>query len=316
MPSLSPSVMLAGAIVGFAVGLTGMGGGALMTPILVVVLGVQPGAAVSSDLVASLFMKPVGGAVHLRRRTVDFRLVGWLALGSVPAAFLGAWSLNALANGRQLQHDIQLALGAALALAVVGIGVKVLLDRHRGQPSNDERPPLRRLATLAIGVVGGFIVGMTSVGSGTLIIVALMFLYPGLTSRRLVGTDLVQAVPLVGAAALGQAFFGHVSLGLTVSLLLGSIPAVYLGARISAGASTMRLRPVLAGVLLLSSLKLLGVSNGGLGVALGIVVVALVVGTVAALRRRPPAPDAALEAPPGTATAPGPVSPRPVTISR
>jgi uncharacterized protein len=315
VPSLSPSVMLAGAIVGFAVGLTGMGGGALMTPILVVVLGVQPGAAVSSDLVASLFMKPVGGAVHLRRRTVDFRLVGWLALGSVPAAFLGAWTLNASASGHELQHDIQLALGAALALAVVGIGVKVLLDRHRGQPSNDERPPLRRLATLAIGVVGGFIVGMTSVGSGTLIIVALMFLYPGLTSRRLVGTDLVQAVPLVGAAALGQALFGHVSIGLTLSLLLGSIPAVYLGARISAGASTMRLRPVLAGVLLLSSLKLLGVSNDALGVALGIVVVALVVGTVAAIRRRPPAPDTAPGASTRKPTPAGPASVPPVTVS-
>jgi uncharacterized protein len=290
LPSLSPSVMLAGAIVGFAVGLTGMGGGALMTPILVLVLGVQPGAAVSSDLVASVFMKPVGSAVHVRQRTVDFRLVRWLALGSVPAAFLGAWTLNALANGKALQHDIQLALGGALALAVIGIGVKMWLSRRRGEEAGDERPPVRRLATLAIGALGGFIVGMTSVGSGTLIIIALMFVYPGLTARRLVGTDLVQAVPLVGAAAIGQALFGHVSLGLTLSLLIGSIPAVYLGARISARASTMRLRPILAGVLALSSLKLLDVSNEGLGIALVVIVLALAIGTLVTSRRRQPTP--------------------------
>jgi uncharacterized protein len=290
LPSLSPSVMLAGAIVGFAVGLTGMGGGALMTPILVLVLGVQPGAAVSSDLVASVFMKPVGSAVHVRQRTVDFRLVRWLALGSVPAAFLGAWTLNALANGKALQHDIQLALGGALALAVIGIGVKMWLSRRRGEEAGDERPPVRRLATLAIGALGGFIVGMTSVGSGTLIIIALMFVYPGLTARRLVGTDLVQAVPLVGAAAIGQALFGHVSFGLTLSLMIGSIPAVYVGARISARASTMRLRPILAGVLALSSLKLLDVSNEGLGIALVVIVLALAIGTLVTLRRRQPTP--------------------------
>ena len=294
MPDLSAPVMLAGAIVGFAVGLTGMGGGALMTPILVLVLGVQPGAAVSSDLVAAVLMKPVGGAVHLRRRTVDYRLVGWLSVGSVPAAFLGAWSLRALASGQALQRDIRLALGAALALAVVGIGVKIWLEWRRGAPVSQERPAIRPVATVAIGVVGGFIVGMTSVGSGSLMIVALMFLYPGLTARRLVGTDLVQAVPLVGSAALGQALFGHISFGLTVSLLIGSVPAVYLGARLSARASSTRLRPIIAAVLLVSSLKLLNISNEGLAVALGLSILAVVVITVfRGPRRRAPATLAA-----------------------
>jgi uncharacterized membrane protein YfcA len=123
-----------------------------------------------------------------------------------------------------------------------------------------------------------------------------MFLYPGLTARRLVGTDLVQAVPLVGSAALGQALFGHVSFGLTVSLLIGSVPAVYLGARISAQASSTRLRPVIAAVLLVSSLKLLNISNEGLAVALGLAFIAVVLITVFRNpRRRSPATLAASE---------------------
>jgi uncharacterized protein len=283
------SVMLAGAIVGFAVGLTGMGGGALMTPILVLVVGVQPGAAVSSDLVASVLMKPVGGAVHLRRRTVDLRLVGWLSLSSVPAAFLGAWSLHVVASGAALQRAVRLALGVALALAVLGIGVKIWLEHRRGAPVRDERPPVRPLPTLAIGAAGGFVVGMTSVGSGSLMIVALMFLYPGLTPRRLVGTDLVQAIPLVAAAAAGQALFGHVSLGVTASLIIGSVPAVYVGARISARASSTRLRPVIATVLLVSSLKLLDVSNEALAVTLAVAALFLLVGAVLRGRQRRPA---------------------------
>jgi len=254
-------VVLAGAVVGFAVGLTGMGGGALMTPVLVLLLHVQPAAAVSSDLVASFFMKPVGGAVHVKRRTVHVRLAAWLVVGAAPAAFAGAALLNALAKGPGLQSDIKLGLGAALLLAVVGLAARAVTGGSARPAPGEELPRVRPVPTLIVGVVGGAIVGMTSVGSGSLMIVALMFLYPRLTGAQLVGTDLVQSIPLVGAAALGQLIFGHVQLAVTVSLLVGSLPAVYLGARLSAVAPTSFTRPAVAVVLLVSGLKLVNVSN-------------------------------------------------------
>lgn len=286
-------VVLAGAVVGFAVGLTGMGGGALMTPVLVLLLHVQPGAAVSSDLVASFFMKPVGGAVHLRRRTVHLRLAAWLVAGAAPAAFAGAALLNALAKGPSLQSDIKLGLGAALLLAVVGLVARALTGgRNRSAPDpSAPLPRVRPVPTLIVGIVGGAIVGMTSVGSGSLMIVALMFLYPRLTGAQLVGTDLVQSVPLVGAAALGQLIFGNVELAVTLSLLLGSLPAVYVGARLSAVAPTSFTRPAVGVVLLVSAVKLVGASNAMLLEILG--AAAVVVSVPAVLRalgaRRSPA---------------------------
>jgi len=261
-------IVLAGAIVGFAVGLTGMGGGALMTPVLVLLLGVRPGAAVASDLVASLFMKPVGSIVHIRRQTVHWPIVAWLAAGSAPSGFLGAYLVNSLASGAALAHAIELALGIALAIAVGGVVVRMFLDRRRASPRPAAPIAVRPLPTLAIGVLGGLVVGMTSVGSGSLMIVALMFCYPQLAGRELVGTDLVQSIPLVASAALGQALFGDVRLGVTVSLLVGSLPAIYLGSRLSSSASsTSVLRPVITAVLAVSSLKLLGVGNTGLAIA-------------------------------------------------
>jgi uncharacterized membrane protein YfcA len=278
---IDPSIVLAGAIVGFAVGLTGVGGGALMTPVLVLLLHVQPSAAVSSDLVASLFMKPVGGAVHLRRGTVHLRLVAWLAVGAVPAAFAGAAILNVAVHGKALQTDIKVALGIALLLAVAGIALRSLTAHRVPKDASARTPglaaPVRRVPTLVVGVLGGFIVGMTSVGSGSLMIVALMFLYPLLSGKELVGTDLVQSVPLVAAAALGQVLFGNVQLSLTTSLLLGSLPAVYLGARLSSVAPTAVLRPAIAVMLLASALKLVNVGATGLAVGVGAATVFFVV---------------------------------------
>jgi uncharacterized membrane protein YfcA len=256
-----------------------------MTPVLVLLLHVQPGAAVSSDLVASFFMKPVGGTVHLRRGTVHLRLVAWLVAGAAPAAFAGAALLNTLAKGHALQDDIRLGLGAALLLAVGGIALRTV-TRNPAQSDDDhdgDWPPVRPLPTLLIGAVGGAIVGMTSVGSGSLMIVALMFLYPSLSGRRLVGTDLVQSIPLVAAAALGQLLFGHAQLGVTVSLLVGSLPAVYFGARLSSVAPTRFTRPAIAAVLLVSALKLVGVPTAALLPALA--AAALVAAAPALLRR-------------------------------
>jgi hypothetical protein len=265
-------VAAAGLLVGFTVGLTGMGGGALMTPLLVLLFKVRPLAAISSDLVAAVIMKPVGGGVHLRRGTVNFALVRWLIVGSVPAAFVGVLVLRQLGDDAMVQDRIKQALGVALLLAASSIVAKALLQTRRarraalevaGGESVAARPfRLRALPTVVIGVVGGLVVGMTSVGSGSLMIV----LYPMLRFSELVGTDLVQAVPLVASAAAGHLLFGDFKLDLTASLLIGSIPGVYLGARLSSGANDAVIRPILALVLVASGLKLLGVNNLQMGV--------------------------------------------------
>ncbi|MCA2225763.1 sulfite exporter TauE/SafE family protein [Nonomuraea aurantiaca] len=243
-------------LVAIVVGLTGMGGGALMTPMMMLFFNVPPLAAVSSDLVASAVMKPVGSAVHLRRGTVNLRLVGWLCVGSVPAAFCGVFIARAFA----VDDAVKYALGVALLLAVAGLVAKTLLA-GKGGSSSARDIVVRPIPTVLVGTVGGLIVGISSVGSGSLIIVALLALYPALKANELVGTDLVQAVPLVASAALGHLLFGDFQLTLTVSLLIGSIPGVYLGARISSRAPGGLIRALLGIVLLASALKLLDVSN-------------------------------------------------------
>ena len=254
--SFDGQLTVAGLGVGFIVGLTGMGGGALMTPILVLLFGVAPLTAVSSDLLVSLVMKPVGGTVHLRRGTVRRDLVGWLVVASVPAAFAGVLLIKAL-GGEDVSHLVKRALGVTLLLASCGMLLKMWLQARRPAPTTANGFAIRPVPTLLIGLVGGLIVGMTSVGSGSLMIIALMFLYPRLTGAELVGTDLVQAIPLVGSAALGHMLFGDVHLDVTGSLLLGALPGVYLGARLSSAAPDRLIRPILALVLIISGWKLL-----------------------------------------------------------
>jgi uncharacterized protein len=267
-------VAVAGAVVGFVVGLTGMGGGALMTPILVLVFRIQPLAAVSSDLVASFVMKPVGGGVHLRRGTVNRSLVGWLVAGSVPCAFLGVLLLRALGDGQAVEDRLELLLGAALLMASTSMVVKAVLAAKRLRAGQAVRGgganaiTVRPVPTLLVGALGGLIVGMTSVGSGSLIIVMLLLLYPTLRASELVGTDLVQAVPLVGSAALGHVLFGDFEMALTTSLLVGALPGVYLGARVSSKAPDGVIRPALVVVLVMSGLKLVGVPTEALGFVL------------------------------------------------
>jgi uncharacterized membrane protein YfcA len=260
-----------------------MGGGALMTPVLVLFFSVPPLAAVSSDLVASAVMKPVGSFVHLRRGTVHLGLVKWLCIGSVPGAFSGVLIARALGHGQRVQDIIRLSLGVALLLAAVGLIVRAyirLLEHARRRdgraPPLPEGPPtihLRPGPTIALGVLGGLVVGFTSVGSGSLIIIALMVLYPTLTANELVGTDLVQAVPLVASAAIGQLLFGDFHLDLTTSILVGCIPGVWIGAHLSARAPGGLVRRALAFVLLASALKLLNISNGDTALILGLVLV-------------------------------------------
>ena len=269
--------------IGIVVGLTGMGGGALMTPVLVLFFNVPPLTAVSSDLVASAIMKPVGSVVHLRRGTVHMGLVKWLCIGSIPGAFSGVLIARSLGQGQQVQDVIRMALGVALLLAAAGLIVRAyvrLVQRARRRdghatplPQGPPRIALRPLPTMVLGALGGLVVGLTSVGSGSLIIIALMGLYPTLTANELVGTDLVQAVPLVASAALGHLLFGDFQIELTTSLLLGCIPGVWLGAHLSSKAPGGLVRRALAFVLLASALKLLNFSTRDTGLILGLVLV-------------------------------------------
>jgi len=276
---------LAGLAVGCVVGMTGMGGGALMTPVLVLFFGVPPLAAVSSDLVVSAVMKPVGAGVHLRRGTVHRSLVGWLCLGSVPAAFGGVLIARALGDGAGVQEIIKVALGVALLLAAGGMVAKAAMaSRAKGGPAPSV-VRARPLPTVLVGIVGGIVVGMTSVGSGSLIIVALLLLYPALKANDLVGTDLVQAVPLVVSAAAAHLMFGDFQLDLTLALLLGALPGVYLGAQLSSRMPSRLVRRALVLVLLMSALKLLGAGNLLL---VAVMAATIVLGTAipALLRRR------------------------------
>lgn len=260
-------IVLGSAVVGLLVGMTGAGGGALMTPMLILLFGVKAPAAISSDLVAAVVMRPVGAVVHMRRGTVNYRLVGWLALGSVPMAILGAYFLHLLGNTAGATTRVETALGAALITGAAAMVVRYLMDVRGGRDRAAAVHEIvaRPLPTVAIGMLGGVVVGMTSVGSGSLMIVLLLFLYPTIGAGRLVGTDLTQAVPLTLAAALGAVLFGHVEFGVTASIVLGSVPAVLVGSLLSSWAPDRVLRPVITFVIFVSGLKYVGVSTAALG---------------------------------------------------
>jgi uncharacterized membrane protein YfcA len=270
---VDPYIVLGSAVVGMLVGLTGAGGGALMTPMLILVFGVKPSTAISSDLVAAVLMRPVGAAVHLRKGTVNLRLVGWMVVGSVPMAFVGAYLLHLVGNASAAQDRVEVALGTALLVGAGAMVLRFVLDLRQG---NERRGNIREvvckpLPTVLIGMVGGVIVGMTSVGSGSLMIVLLLFLYPMLSANQLVGTDLTQAVPLTLAAALGALAFGHVEFAVTASIVIGSVPAVLVGSFLSSRAPDRFIRPIITFVIFASGLKYVGLGTTALGWVLCIV---------------------------------------------
>jgi uncharacterized membrane protein YfcA len=234
---------------------------------LILLFGVKPSSAISSDLVAAVVMRPVGAGIHLRKGTVHRGLVRWMVLGSVPMAFLGAYLLHEMGNAKSAQTNIERALGAALLLGASAMVLRYFLDRRGGEARTGRIHDIvaRPLPTLVIGAIGGIVVGMTSVGSGSLMIILLLFLYPTIGANQLVGTDLSQAVPLTAAAALGALAFGHVEFGVTTSLILGSVPAVLVGSVLSSSAPDRYVRPVITFVIFASGLKYVGINTETLG---------------------------------------------------
>jgi uncharacterized protein len=264
---IDPYIVLGSAVIGLLVGMTGAGGGALMTPMLILLFGVTPSTAISSDLVAAVVMRPFGAGVHLRARTVNLRLVKWMVLGSVPAALIGAYVLHLLGDSKSSQDHIEVVLGSALLIGAAAMVLRYVLDRRSGHDRDHTVHQIvpRPLRTIVIGVIGGVVVGMTSVGAGSLMIVLLLFLYPRIGAKQLVGTDLTQAVPLTLAAAIGALIFGHVKFSVTASLILGSVPAVLVGSYLSSTVPDRYIRPAIAFAIFASGLKYVGLNTTTLG---------------------------------------------------
>jgi uncharacterized membrane protein YfcA len=259
------AILAAGFLVGIVVGLTGMGGGALMTPALLF-LGVGEAAVVvTADLTAAAVYKTGGAIVHKREGSPNMRLAMWLMIGSIPMALLGPHLVSWLTEDTdQLNYVLTLCIGFALLLAAATYALRLyvnLLRVRAGTHVEDDNPRIRIVPTLLVGMLGGILVGVTSVGSGSVIMIALLMLYPGLSAVRLVGTDLVQAVPLVLAAAVSNIFLHGIDWGVLIPLLIGSVPGTILGARIAPKVPQSFLRRGIVVVLTMSGVALLDKSG-------------------------------------------------------
>jgi uncharacterized protein len=260
------SILVAGFVVGIVVGLTGMGGGALMTPALIF-LGVgDASAVVTADLTAAAISRSAGAATHARQGSPNMTLAKWLIIGSVPAALIGPWLIHGVAGGDHDSVDRLLleCIGFALLFAAATYALRIYLNlRRRGSEREkaDPDPPIRPLVTLAVGAGGGLLVGITSVGAGSVIMIALLMLYPGLSPVRLVGTDLVQAVPLVLAAAGSNIAINGLDWHILVPLVIGSTPGTVLGARLAPRVPQSYIRRGIVVVLTMSGVALLDKSG-------------------------------------------------------
>ena len=246
---------LSGFLVGLIVGVTGVGGGSLMTPLLVLVFGVSPATAVGTDLLYASLTKSLGGWVHGRHGTVDWKVFGLLSMGSLPAAVVTIALLKYLAlDEKSLRGLVTGVLSVALLLTAAAL----LLKNRIKQIARREDGTVYELhhrylpaATIATGVVVGVLVTISSVGAGVLGTVALLFLYPRMSAVKVVGTDIVHAVPLTALAGMGHLALGTVDVVLLGSLLLGSLPGIYIGSHLCAKVPEKVLRPMLATMLLI-----------------------------------------------------------------
>jgi len=250
-----------GLIVGFLIGLTGMGGGAMMTPLLLWTGWAAPTVAVGTDLVWNALTKTVGAAVHYRHKNVNLRLVWKLASGSMPGALMGLYLLDLLkksAGVEYVDHLIVRLLGGTLMLVAVGIifkgYIRDWLPAAATRSATDENLSGWRVPLL--GFVVGVLVSFTSVGSGSLIVTTLLLMFPGERLNRLVGSDVFHGVLIVGVAALGHWRLGDVNLPLVLGMLLGSVPGVWMGSFIASRIPEGTLRPAVATLLFVTGVKL------------------------------------------------------------
>jgi uncharacterized membrane protein YfcA len=287
---MDPAIVLFGLGVGILVGATGMGGGSLMTPLLIIVFGIKPVVAVGTDLAYAAVTKTVGGWRHLRSGTVFPRLAFWIGVGSCPAALVGVWVLDHLRHAFGHDFDTFMLFSIAGALLLTGclilwraLSRSVDLDRERGAFRMSTR---HKVAAVGLGAFVGFVLGITSAGSGTLISIGLILGFR-LTPRRVVGTDVAHAAVLLWVAALAHLVSGNIDFGLAGTILIGSLPGVWIGTSLATRLPERGLRPALGIVLLASGLGLVGKAGVDMpaGVLVGVPIV-LVAITVAVMRRR------------------------------
>ena len=253
-----PLYTLAGLLVGLLVGMTGVGGGSLMTPLLVLAFGFHPATAVGTDLLYASATKSVGTVVHGWRRTIDWSVLRRLATGSVPATVLTLFLIDRSGvDDSDTAAVITMALGAALILAGVATLFRAWLVARLSGHFDGLATWRLEAATTTLGAILGVLVSLTSVGAGALGMTALLILYPRHAINRLVGTDIAHAVPLTLIAGTGHWLLGSVDIGLLGHLLLGSIPGVVIGSLLASRISERALRPILAVTLAIVGLKLM-----------------------------------------------------------
>ncbi len=274
--------VLAGLLVGALVGMTGMGGGSLMTPILVILFGINPAVAVGTDIAHGAIFKTVGAVQHRKMGNVRAQLAGWMLLGSAPMSLVGVWLANWLQDtyGDGVQSTMGRVLGGALLFGCVGLLAKSFVHARPAAADDDDFALTNRdkLAAVLIGFFGGFVVGLTSVGSGVFFGLTLLVVFP-LRAHKVVGTDIFHAAALLYVAGFGHFIAGNVDMRIVGWLLLGSIPGVLVGGRLSLSIPENLLRFALATVLGLSGLKLINVPGTSVAivVVLGIGMTALLV---------------------------------------
>jgi hypothetical protein len=275
--------VLTGLLIGTLVGMTGMGGGSLMTPILVILFGFKPTLAVGTDILHGAIFKTVGAIRHRSLGTVHAQLSGWMFLGSAPLSLLGVELGTRLTHkyGESATSVMGYILGGALLFGATGLVLKSFVAKK--VVGDDDRFDMvwrDRLAAVTIGMFGGFIVGLTSVGSGTFFALTMLFVFP-LGAHKIVGTDILHAAALLYVAGFGHFIAGNVDLHAVGWLLIGSVPGVLIGSHYSVRIPEAWLRLALADVLAISGLKLVQVPNLYLAIAIG---ASVAVGAVAVIR--------------------------------
>ncbi len=256
LAGVDPLYVLSGVLVGGLVGMTGVGGGSLMTPILILLFGIHPATAVGTDLIYASVTKTAGSLVHGYNRTVDWRVVGRLAIGSIPATILTIGALYFLhVDSKATQLIITRVLGFALLFTAISLVLRKPMMQWYSQNVPDMDPGRVRRLTILTGAVLGVLVSLSSVGAGAIGVMALVLLYPKMDPRRIVGSDIAHAVPLTLAAGIGHSFLGAINWHILGSLLVGSIPSIIVMSIVSARASDTAVRVTLASVLVLVCLR-------------------------------------------------------------
>ena len=287
---MDPKIVFFGFGVGFLVGMTGMGGGSLMTPLLVLLFGVKPTTAIGTDIAYAAITKTAGSWRHLKLKTVNMPLVYWLAIGSVPMAILGVWVLGILK--RQLGDQLDETVFAILAACLLVVGAATLLRgfflANKIQERDDfEMHPRHKIAAVGIGAATGFVIGLSSAGSGTLIGMMLLTVYR-LRPQKVVGTEVVHAAILLWAAGIAHAIGGNVDYGLMCNILVGSVPGVIIGSQLSVKWPQGLLRGALGVILIAAGLTIMSKANTELVpwvVAIAAVAVAALFAVQIALRK-------------------------------